>query len=1094
MRIPRALFTCAAVLLVAVPAAAAERPNILWLVAEDLPPRLGCYGDALARTPVLDRLAAEGVVFERCYAQPVCAPSRFTLVTGLPAAACGPAQHMRASATLPPGVAGFPELLRRAGYHATNNAKTDYNTALDLAATWDASSKRATYRDRADPRRPFFAVFNHETTHESCLFPETDELPFAATPPAAVTLPPYLPDTPELRADLARQYDRIALLDRQIAEKLAELEASGESDDTIVFFYGDNGGVLPRSKRFLHSSGTRVPLIVRFPPKWAHLAPAAPGSRIADPVGFVDFAPTVLALAGVPIPEALAGRPFAGPSRVANEYVFTTRDRMDERLDMVRAVMDRRWLYIRNFRPDLPFVQPLAYMFRARGYRSWAREARAGTLTAATAAYWGEKPTEELYDIDADPGSTVNLAADPAHAATLERLRGTLRGQMRRIRDNGLVPEGSASEGFAAARDEDRFPAVRALDAAWLAAERDAEALPRLAALGADSAEPVRWWAAQGLAMLAKRAGRDADLQGRLAAALRPLLDDPSGPVQVAAAEGLAAAGAVPEALAALGRRIEGPDPWCAVAAGNVVDRLGRTAAPLAPVLARFLARPEQDPAEKRPAAVRYPGDIAAHALAVIRGETEALEYPPPAASAAAHDATGAPWNVVFILADDLGWTDLAVQGSGYYRTPALDRLAADGMRFLSHHSCPNCQPTRAALLSGQYPPRTGVYTVGGIDRFDWSARPLRPVDNVVKLPLDRQTLADALRGAGRATALFGKWHLGDDDDHHPLARGFDEALVTMGKHFGFVTKPPVDHPEGEYLADFLTDRACDFIRRHAAEPFFLYVPHFAVHGPHDAKEDLVARFRDLPAVGGHHDPVYAAMIASVDESVARIRRQLEESGIARRTVVIFSSDNGGVGGYVREGLRESGGVTDNLPLRSGKGSLYEGGTRVPLLVSWPGVTPAGATCSVPTIHVDVFPTLLEIAGARPPAQRLDGVSLVPLLRDPRATLDRDGIYQHFPGYLGADERRGTWRTTPVGSIIAGDWKLLEFFEDGRLELYDLAADPGETRNLAEREPARAADLHRRLVAWRERVGAKLPTANERAAPARPAKAGAAGD
>ncbi|MBU6275656.1 MAG: sulfatase-like hydrolase/transferase [Planctomycetes bacterium] len=1133
MRIPRALFTCAAVLLVAVPAAAAERPNVLWLVAEDLPPRLGCYGDALARTPTLDRLAAAGVVFERCYAQPVCAPSRFTLVTGLPAAACGPAQHMRASATLPPGVAGFPELLRRAGYHATNNAKTDYNTALDLAATWDASSKRATYRDRPDPRRPFFAVFNHETTHESCLFPETDELPFAATPPAAVTLPPYLPDTPELRADLARQYDRIALLDRQIAEKLAELEASGEADDTIVFFYGDNGGVLPRSKRFLHSSGTRVPLIVRFPPKWAHLAPAAPGSRIADPVGFVDFAPTVLALAGVPVPAALAGRPFAGPSRAANEYVFTTRDRMDERQDMVRAVMDRRWLYIRNFRPDLPFVQPLAYMFRARGYRSWAREARAGTLTAATAAYWGEKPTEELYDIDADPGSTVNLAADPAHAATLERLRGALRGQMLRIRDNGLVPEGSAAEGFAAARDDARFPVERTLDAAWLAGECAAAArgergrgerpldvadgspatprspaspqaldalgdgqLARLEALVADPAEPVRWWAAQGLTMLAKRAEHDGDLARRVAAALLPLLGDPSGAVQVAAAEGLVAAGQGAAALPALGRQIEGPNPWFAVAAGNVVDRLGAAARPLEPVLARFLARPEQRLGEKRPAAVRYPGDIAAHALAVIRGETEPLVHPRPAATAPAHarDAADPPWNVVFILADDLGWTDLAVQGSGYYRTPALDRLAADGTRFLAHHSCPNCQPTRAALLTGQYPPRTGVYTVGGIDRFDWKSRPLRPVDNVVKLPLDRQTLADALRGAGRATALFGKWHLGDDDAHHPLARGFDEALVSMGKHFGFETKPPVDHPPGEYLADFLTDRACDFIRRHAAEPFFLYVPHFAVHGPHDAKEELVARFRDLPAVGGHHDPVYAAMIASVDESVARIRRQLEESGIARRTVVIFSSDNGGVGGYVREGLRESGGVTDNLPLRSGKGSLYEGGTRVPLLVSWPGVTPAGTTCSVPTIHVDVFPTLLEIAGAPPPAQPLDGVSLVPLLRDPRATLDRDGIYQHFPGYLGADERRGTWRTTPVGSIIAGDWKLLEFFEDGHLELYDLAADPGETRNLVEREPARAADLHRRLVAWRERVGAKLPTANEPAAPARPAKAGAAGD
>jgi len=1076
MRLRRSWQALLATLLAGATAVAADRPNILWLVAEDLPPRLGCYGDTLARTPALDRFAAEAVVFDRCYAQPVCAPSRFTLITGLPAAACGPAQHMRARAALPPGVGGFPALLRRAGYHATNNAKTDYNAPIDIDATWDASSKRATYRARPDPQRPFFAVFNHETTHESCLFPETDELPFPATPPAAVTLPPYLPDTPELRADLARQYDRIALLDRQIAARLADLEASGEAADTIVFFYGDNGGVLPRSKRFLHSSGTRVPLIVRFPPRWAHLAPAPPGSRITDPVGFVDFAPTVLAMAGVERPAALSGRPFAGSSREVNQYVFTTRDRMDERYDIVRAAMDRRWLYIRNFRPDLPFVQPLAYMFRARGYRSWARAAREGTLDARTAAYWGEKPLEELYDIDADPGSTVNLATDPAHRATLERLRGALRDHQRRIRDNGLVPEGSAAE--AAAADDTLFPIDRTLDAAWLASRGDAADLPRLVTLLADPAEPVRWWGAQGLAMLAKRAASSDGLAATVAAALEPSLGDPSGAVQVAAAEGLLAVGRIPDALAALGRRIEGPNPWCALAAGNVVDRAAAVAAPLEDLLARFVARPAQTSGEKRSLEDRYPGDVVAHALAVVRGEAEALVHPDtgtggaPAVKAA---TPSAPWNVVFILADDLGWTDLGIQGSGYYRTPALDRLAADGVRFLAHHSCPNCQPTRAALLSGQYPPRTGVYTVGGIDRFDWSSRPLRPVDNVVKLPLDRRTIADMLRGAGRATGMFGKWHLGDDDAHHPSARGFDEALVSMGKHFGFVTKPPVDHPEGEYLADFLTDRACDFIRRHAGEPFFLYVPHFAVHGPHEAKPEWVERFRGLPPAGGHGDPVYAAMIASLDESVGRIRRQLADCGIADRTVVIFSSDNGGVGGYVREGIRESGGVTDNLPLRSGKGSLYEGGTRVPLLVSWPGVTPAGRTCPVPTIHVDLYPTLLEIAGAAPPAdQPLDGASLVPLFRDPSATLDRDGIYQHFPGYLGAG--RDSWRTTPGGSIIAGDWKLLEYFEDGRLELYDLRADPGESRNLAAHDAPRAADLHRRLQAWRTRVGAKLPT------------------
>ncbi len=216
-------------------------------------------------------------------------------------------------------------------------------------------------------------------------------------------------------------------------------------------------------------------------------------------------------------------------------------------------------------------------------------------------------------------------------------------------------------------------------------------------------------------------------------------------------------------------------------------------------------------------------------------------------------------------------------------------------------------------------------------------------------------------------------------------------------------------------------------------------------------------------------------MIASVDESVGRVMQTLEDLKLAENTVLVFSSDNGGVGGYVREGLKQAGDVTDNAPLRSGKGSLYEGGTRDPFIVRWPGVTPPGTTCDIPAIHVDVFPTFLEIAGAKPPERQvLDGESLVPLFRDPKASLKREAIYQHFPGYLGAGA--GTWRTTPVGTIQAGDWKLFEFFEDGRLELYDLGNDPGESRNLAREQPDRARQMHARLRAWREAIGAPMPT------------------
>jgi arylsulfatase A-like enzyme len=380
--------------------------------------------------------------------------------------------------------------------------------------------------------------------------------------------------------------------------------------------------------------------------------------------------------------------------------------------------------------------------------------------------------------------------------------------------------------------------------------------------------------------------------------------------------------------------------------------------------------------------------------------------------------------------------------------------------------------------MSGQVGARTGVYTVGGIDRFDWSMRPLRPIENVKALPLDRDTIADQLKAAGYATGMFGKWHIGEKGGHHPARRGFDEAIVSMGRHFKFATDPPTGHAPDAYLADFLTNRAVDFIRRHKDGPFFLYLPHFGVHSPYEAKPDLVSRFRDKPPADGHHDPVYAAMIASVDESVGRVVRTLAELGLAENTIVMFTSDNGGVGGYRREGLlsrkQAQGDVTDNSPLRCGKGSLYEGGIRVPLVVRWPGVVKPGSACDVPTIHVDMFPTLLQIAAAPAPRQRLDGESLVPLFRDPQAALERDAIFQHFPGYLGMGENR--WRTTPVSLVQAGDWKLMEFLEDGRLELYNLREDIGETTNLAENMPEKAAEMQRSLAAWRARVAAQMPT------------------
>lgn len=435
--------------------------------------------------------------------------------------------------------------------------------------------------------------------------------------------------------------------------------------------------------------------------------------------------------------------------------------------------------------------------------------------------------------------------------------------------------------------------------------------------------------------------------------------------------------------------------------------------------------------------------------------------------------------NIVFILADDLGYTDLACYGSKYYETPNLDRLAQQGMRFTDGYTCgPNCQPTRAALLSGQYGPRTGVYTVGGIDRFNWQSRPLRPVDNAQGLPLDKITLPQTLKRAGYATGMFGKWHLGNDAQRHPSQRGFDEAIESSGVHFDFQTDPKVEYPKGQYLADFLTDKAVDFIKRHKDEPFFLYLPHFGVHGPHQAKPELIAKFKDKKPVGGHNSPAYAAMIYSVDESVGRIVTLLEELKLADNTLVIFSSDNGGVGGYQREGIRTEPGITDNTPLRGGKGMLYEGGVRVPYIFRWPGKIQTATQCATPINSVDLYPTLLELAGAKPPADYpLDGESYVKLLMNGgKGSLKRDAIYWHFPGYLGAGAT--SWRTTPGGAIRSGDWRLQEYFEDGRLELYNLHDDLGQTNNLAASNPAKAKELHAKLVAWRKELNAPMPTKN----------------
>lgn len=428
--------------------------------------------------------------------------------------------------------------------------------------------------------------------------------------------------------------------------------------------------------------------------------------------------------------------------------------------------------------------------------------------------------------------------------------------------------------------------------------------------------------------------------------------------------------------------------------------------------------------------------------------------------------------NIVLFYIDDLGWKDVGFNGSMYYETPNIDRMAQEGLIFTdAYANAPNCAPSRASLMTGQYTPRHKIYTVGTSARGQAEHRQMIPVSNIETLPLDYVTLTEALKDAGYATGHFGKWHLGDTG-FHPEDQGFDVNAGGFSRghppagYFSPYNNPKLaDGPEGEYLTDRLTDEALSFIKQHTEQPFFLYLSHYAVHTPLQAKESMQARYESKAPDGNQNNAAYAAMIESTDQSVGRILDRLDALGLTENTVAIFFSDNGGA---VQ--------ATSNEPLRGYKGMLYEGGIRVPLAITWPGTIAPDRTSDTPVIGIDLYPTMLELAEASTPNHKLDGVSLVPLFEG-QDTLPERSLFWHFPAYLEAPRPLpGPWRTTPVGGIRRSDYKLLEFFETGTIELYDLRQDRSETTNLADQMPDKAAELHTLLKTWRMEIEADMPT------------------
>ncbi len=442
----------------------ASRPNILWISAEDISPDLSCYGDAYAHTPNLDKLASEGARYTNAFSSaPVCAPSRSAIITGMYPTSIG-SMHMRSKAVPPAGVKAFTETLRAAGYYCANNAKTDYNFEAPPAnrspdTVWDETSRTAHWRNRPDKSQPFFAVFNYEVTHEGQV--RSDDATYAKNTaalraeefhdPAKAALPPYYPDTPVVRKTWARYYDLLTALDYQIARLLRQLEEDGLAGNTVVFFWGDHGRGLTRGKRWVYDSGIKVPLLVRWPGQ------IEPGTVIDEMVSLMDLGPTVLSLAGLPVPAHMQAQAFLGPHKKTREYIFAHRDRMDETYDMMRAVRDRRYKYIKNFYPGRPYAQYIAYMEEMPILKEMRRlykdhfnalgENYGKALNPAQLLFFQpEKPPEELYDTTVDPHEVHNLAAAPEHLATLQRLRGALAQWQRETKDLGLVPEAELRE------------------------------------------------------------------------------------------------------------------------------------------------------------------------------------------------------------------------------------------------------------------------------------------------------------------------------------------------------------------------------------------------------------------------------------------------------------------------------------------------------------------------------------------------------------------------------------------------------------------------------------------------------------------------
>jgi len=579
-----------------------ERPNILWITTEDLSPHLGCYGDSYAYTPNLDRMAAEGVRYDNAYATaPVCTPARSSIITGVYASSLG-TEHLRGITPLARHIHCYTEYLRGAGYYCSNNVKEDYNFVTPENA-WDESSNKAHWRGRK-PGQPFFSVFNFMTTHQSRTRYSAEELeevnktlkPEERHDPAEAPLPPYYPDTPVIRNNMAVFYTQVTLMDKQVRELLDQLEEDGLTENTIIFFYGDQGDGLPRAKRWLHDSGMKVPFIIRFPEKYQHLASGKPGSAVKELINFADLAPTMLSLVGVDIPDYMQGRAFLGEARKPEpEYIFGIRDRVDEVLELSRSVHDRKYLYIRNFYPHRARMQRSFFSEITPIRQELRRLDKEGKLEGDKAWLMKDSvPVEELYDTQADPHQMNNLIDSPEYRDTANRMRKTLLNWIIESKDTAFLPEQEMirrSEGgspYDMARKQGAYPIERILKVADRIG-RGKEHISELRKALKDLDAAARYWGANALAAL----GVDAE---PAASDLRQALKDESAPVRYAAAETLCKLGHEDEALPVLIEGLKDEDVKNNLHASMILMVIGKKAKPAIPQMKKTLERLKGQP------------------------------------------------------------------------------------------------------------------------------------------------------------------------------------------------------------------------------------------------------------------------------------------------------------------------------------------------------------------------------------------------------------------------------------------------------------------------------------------------------------------